>query len=185
MVYSAYPAGYAPYTERWHSLKNKMEQEKTFKTKTGFCHILRDKIVLTRDGVVGNVAKVIVGNNIARILIMYGAMAIGLFYFGFEAYNNGQFLPPILFGLIGLYLIYGIVNSLNNSATPIIDRNTIKDVRLKKGIKGLTRARFEVIFEDENGKIKKRLIMLPGSMTDGQSETEKAIDIMKVENLLK
>lgn len=53
-----------------------MEQEKTFKTKTGFCHILLDKIVLTRDGVVGNVAKVTVGKSIARILIIYGAMTV-------------------------------------------------------------------------------------------------------------
>lgn len=161
-----------------------MESEKTFKTKTGFCHILPDKIVLTRDGVVGNVAKVTVGNNIARILIIYGAITVGLFYFGYEAYKNGQTLQPILFGLIGLYLIYGIVSSLNNSATPIIDREKIKDVKLKKAVKGLTRSRFEVLFEDENGKIKKRLIMLPGSLTNGQNETEKAVEIMREEQLM-
>jgi len=162
-----------------------MEPEKTFKTKTGFCHILPDKIVLTRDGVVGNVAKVTVGNNIARILLIYGAITVGLFYFGYEVYKNGQTLQPIFFGLIGLILIYGIVSSLNNSATPIIDREKIKDVKLKKAVKGLTRSRFEVLFEDENGKIKKRLIMLPGSLTDGQNETEKAVEIMKGEQLLK
>lgn len=162
-----------------------MESEKIFKTKTGFCHILPDKIVLTRDGVVGNVDKVIVGNNIARILLIYGAITVGLFYFGFEAYKNGQTLQPILFGLIGLYLIYGIFNSLNNSATPVIDRQKIKDIRFKKAIKGLTRSRFEVMFEDESGKVKKRLIMLPGSITDGQNETEKAVEIMKEEQLLK
>jgi hypothetical protein len=133
-----------------------MESEKTFRTKTGFCHILPDKIVLTRDGVIGNVAKVTVGNNIARILLLYGAITVGLIYFGYEAYNNGQTFQPILFGLIGLYLIYGIVSSLNNSATPTIDREKIKAVKLKKAIKGLTRSRFEVLFEDENGKIKKR-----------------------------
>ncbi|AFM02745.1 hypothetical protein Fleli_0256 [Bernardetia litoralis DSM 6794] len=162
-----------------------MESEKTFKTKTGFCHILPDKIILTRDGVVGNVAKVTVGNNIARTLVIYGAITVGLFYFGYEAYKNGQTLQPILFGLIGLYLIYGIVSSLNNSATPTIDREKIKDVKLKKAIKGLTRSRFEVLFEDENGKIKKRLIMLPGSLTDGQNETENAVEIMREEQLLK
>lgn len=162
-----------------------MEQEKTFKTKTGFCHILSDKIVLTRDGIVGNVAKVTVGNNIAKILIIYGAITVGLFYFAFEAFQNGQTLQPILFGLIGIYLIYGIFNSMNNSATPIIDRQRIKDVKFKKAITGLTRSRFEVIFEDESGKIKKRLIMLPGSINDGQNETQKAVEIMKEEQLLK
>ena len=162
-----------------------MESEKIFKTKTGFCHILPDKIVLTRDGVVGNAARVTVGNNIARILLIYGAITVGLFYFGFEAYKNGQTLQPILFGLIGLYLIYGIFNSLKNSTTPVIDRQKIKTIRFKQAIKGLTRSRFEVMFEDESGKIKKRLIMLPGSMTDGQNESEKAVEIMKEEQLIR
>lgn len=162
-----------------------MEVEKTFKTKTGFCHVLPDRIVLTRDGIIGNVAKVTVGNNVTRILIIYGVITIGLFYFALEAFQNGQALQPILFGLIGLYLIYGIINSLKNSATPIIDRQRIKEVKLKRAAKGLTRSRFEVLFEDEKGKIKKRLIMLPGSMTDGQNETERAIEIMTEEQLLK
>jgi len=141
--------------------------------------------VLTRDGVIGNVAKVTVGNNVARILLIYGALTIGLFYFSFNAYNNGDIFQTALFGLIGIYLIYGIVTSLNNSATPIIDRQKIKNVKLKKAIKGLTRSRFEILFENENGKTKKRLIMLPGSLTDGLNETEKAVRIMKEEQLLK
>lgn len=161
-----------------------MDNEKTFKTKTGFCHILPDKIVLTRDGIIGNVAKVTVGNGIARILIIYGIIAIGLFYFAFDNYKNGQTFTSILFGLLGLFLVYGTITSINNSATPIIDRQKIKEVKFRKAIFGLTRSRFEVYFEDDNSKIKKRLITLPGSLTDGQNETEKAIKIMKDEKLI-
>jgi hypothetical protein len=161
-----------------------METEKTFKTKTGFCHILPDKIILTRDGIIGNVAKVTVGNNISRILLIYGGLSTFLFYSAFNNYQNGQITTPIFFVIIGLYLIYGIITSLNNSANPIIERSKIKDIKLKKAIFGLTRSRFEVLFEDDNAKIKKRLIMLPGSMTDGQNETEKAIKIMTEEKLL-
>lgn len=161
-----------------------MGNEKKFKTKTGFCHIFPDKIVLTRDGIIGNVSTVTEGNNISRILIVYGGLSIGLFYFAFDKYRNGQIARPILFGLLGIYLVYVIVNSINNSTTLIIDRQKIKEVNLKKAIAGLTRSRFEVLFEDEQGKIKKRLIMLPGSLTDGQSETEKAIKIMTDEKLI-
>jgi hypothetical protein len=161
-----------------------MDNEKTFRTKTGFCHILPDKIVLTRDGVMGNIAKVTVGNSISIILITYSGLSIGLFYFAFESYKNGQIAQPILLGLLGIFLVFEVVNSINNSATPIIDRQKIKDVKLKKAIVGLTRSRFEVLFEDEQGRIKKRLIMLPGSLTNGQSETEKAIKIMKDEKLI-
>jgi len=161
-----------------------MESEKIFKTKTGFCHILPDKIILTRDGIIGNAAKVTVGNNINRILLIYGGLSAFLFYSAFNNYQNGQIVTPVFFGIIGLYLIYGIITSLNNSATPIIERSKIKDIKLKKAIFGITRSRFEILFEDDNTKIKKRLIMLPGSMTDGQNETEKAIKIMTEEKLL-
>jgi hypothetical protein len=142
-----------------------MDNEKTFKTTTGFCHILPERIVLTRDGITGNIAAVTVGINISRIFIIYGGISAGLFFYAFDYYKSGQIYLPILFGLLGLYLIYGILNSINNSATPIIDRNKIRDIKFKKAFIGLTRSHFEVIFEDEKGK-SKRLIMLPAN--DGQ-----------------
>lgn len=161
-----------------------MNDEQTFKTKTGFCHILPDKIILTRDGIIGNVAKVTVGNNISRILLIYCGISAFLFYSAFELFKTEQTFQAIFFSFLGLLLVYGIFNSLNNSATPIIDRNKIKTVKFKKGIEGISRSRFEVLFEDEKGKIKKRLIMLPGSLTNGQNETEKALRIMKEEKLV-
>ena len=162
-----------------------METEKTFITKTGFCHVLPDKIVLTRDGIIGNVAKVTVGNNISRILLIYSSLSCFLIFAAYDFYLQEQIAKTILFGLIAAYLIYSILNSLNNSATPIIYRDNIKEVKLKKAIPGLTRTRFEIKFEDDNGKIKKRLIMLPGSMSGGTDETEIAIKIMIEEKLLK
>jgi hypothetical protein len=161
-----------------------MEHEKTFKTKTGYCHVLPDKIVLSRDGIIGNVAKVTVGNDISRTLIIYGGLSIGLFYIAFQNFQRGERAEPLFFGLVGLYLIYGIISSINNSATPIIERQKIKEVKFKKAIAGLTRSRFEVLFEDEQGKPKKRLIMLPGSLTNGENETEKALQIMLDEQLI-
>ena len=143
-----------------------------------------DKIVLTRDGIIGNLAEVAVGNNLSRILIIYGALSLGLFYFAFDSYQNGKIAQTILLGILGVYLVYGIVTSINNSATPIIHRHKIKEVKLKKAIPGLTRARFEVLFENEQGKIKKRLIMLPGLLQGGPDETEKAIKIMTNEKLI-
>ena len=161
-----------------------MENEKTFRTKTGFCHILPDKIVLTRDGIVGDIAKLTVGNNIARPLIIYSVLSLGLLYFAYDSYKTGQTFDSIFFGALGFFFIYGVLASINNSATPIIERNRIAEVKFKKAIVGITRSRFEVMFKDENGKLKKRIIMLPGSLTDGQNETEKAIRIMNEEKLL-
>lgn len=160
-----------------------MENEKIFKTKTGFCHILPDRILLTRDGVKGNIANATVGKNITGILIIYGGMAAFLLFSAFQSFQKGEIPITVVYSVVGLFLVYGIFKSLNNSATPIIRRDKIKSVKIKKAIMAITRSRFEVVFE-EDGAIKKRIIMLPGIMSDGQNETEKARKIMIEEQLL-
>ena len=161
-----------------------MPPEKTFKTKTGFCHILPDKIVLTRDGIIGNMANVTVGNNIARILLLYGGISLALFYFAYTAYRKGNVAEPFVLGLIGIYLLYGIAKSIHYSATPVIERNKIRTVEFIKAIPGVTRSRFVVHFENEKGKKKKRLILLPGSVTGGPEETTRALQLMTEEKLI-
>ncbi|MBP1840571.1 hypothetical protein [Formosa algae] len=158
--------------------------ETKFKTKTGFCHILPDKIILTRDGIIGNVAKVAVGKSITRVLIIYGGISAFLLYSAFDSFQTGQVPISIFYLIIGLFLMYGICSSFNNSTTPIIERKDIKNIKFKKAILGITRSRFEVRFKDENGKIKKRIIMLPGSIHQGKKETEIAKKIMEKEKLL-
>ena len=157
--------------------------EKTFKTKTGFCHITPHQIILTRDGIIGNVARVTAGNNISRPLIIYGLISLGLFYVAYDSYVKGQISPAILYVLAAFFLIRGVISSLNHSASPIIDRKAIKSVKFIKGISGLTRPRFEIEFTEE-GKVKKRLIMLRGSMMGSAEEINDAVQIMKEEGLL-
>ena len=63
-------------------------------------------------------------------------------------------------------------------------RDKIKNVEFKSAKKRLTRSYFRVDFVQENGKIKSRLIMLPGSLNDGIEETKKALEIMKKEGFI-
>jgi hypothetical protein len=160
-----------------------MENDKKFKTKTGFCHILPDKIVLTRDGIIGNVAKITVGNGISRILIIYTAFALFLIYFAFKAYQESKIFTAIFNSGFAGFLLYKVKQSMNYSATSTIERKKIKEVKFIDAKYGATRSRFEVLFEDENGKVKTRLILLPGSLNDGENETKKAMEIMKSENI--
>src|SRR4051812_40868831 len=99
-----------------------MPSDKTFPTKTGFCHILPDKIILTRDGVIGHIAQVTVGNGMARILIIYAALTIWIFYNSYHSYQSEEFVKSILLLVLGLAVGYVTISSLNNSATPIIER---------------------------------------------------------------
>lgn len=126
----------------------------------------------------------VTSKSLTRLLVTYGLLAVGAFYFSYDAYQEGKFIAFYFFGLLGSWLTYGILISLNNSAAPIIERSKIRKVSFKSALIGVTRARFEVLFEDESGKEKKRLIMLPGSLSNGKVETEKALRVMKAKNLL-
>jgi len=133
--------------------------ENKFRTKTGYFHILADRIVLTKDGVAGNIAKVTVGNKIYRILIIYSLISLYLFYFAFEYFMEGKIASTVFNSFLGLFLIYKIKQSLNYSATSIIERNSIKEVKCMNAKFGATRSAFEIVFEESNGKLKKRLIL--------------------------
>ena len=161
-------------------------EEKIFRTKTGFCHILQDKIVLTRDGIAGSAANVVSGktNSIGRTLIIYGLLTIYFAYKAFTMFSKGETVWAALYFLVVVLNIYAIATSINNSSASVIERSKIKSVSYKKARPGVTRSYFEIFFEDENGKIKKRLIMLPGSLSNGNSETQEAVQIMQEEGLL-
>ena len=163
----------------------KIIQRRSFKTKTGYCHILPDKIVITYDGIIGTVVEVAGGRNIVWIQVIYGAISIVSFYFAYDIYKTGHYVQTGIWAFIGLYLVYNIIRSLNISARPVIDRQRIREVRFNIGEPGLTRARFEVMFTDTRGQLKKRMIMMPGSLSGGQMETERALKIMREENLLR
>jgi len=161
-----------------------MDNEKTFRTKTGYCQVFPDKIVLSRSGVQGGMAKVMVGDRIGRVLIIYSALAL---YFGYEswiAFGQGQTISAILFLILAILFTYNVIRSRNNSATPVLDRSSIERVVFKAAVPGATRAVFEVYFIDARGKERKRMIMLPGSLTGGPEATEKALRIMREERLL-
>jgi len=159
-------------------------EDKIFRTKTGYCHVLPDKIVLTRNGILGDAAEVVSG-NITRTLIIYGIITVYFAYKGVNMFLKGDNIWGVLYFLVVIFNIYSIVNSLNNSATPVIERSKIKKIVFNDAKLGLTRSVFEVLFENKNGKVKKRLIMLPGSLSNGNEETKKALCIMKEEGLLK
>lgn len=163
-----------------------MSQEayKSFETKTEFCHVFTDKIVLSRDINKNNISRVVASNNIKRVLIIYGLISIFLFYKSYAVFMEQDYVFFVFFLSLGLYFVYGILTSINSSTTSLIYRNSIKEVVFIKAKPFLTRAYFEVYFSDENNNTKKRLIMLPGSFSNGKSETEKALKIFKEEGLI-
>lgn len=129
----------------------------------------------------GSIAEITAGKNIVRPLIIYGICSVGLFYSSVKGFMVGQFGPAAFLLILGLLLVFGIFRSLHNSATPVIERSKIREIEFKKAVPGLTRAYFIVHFENEKGKLKRRLIMLPGSLSGGDDASSKAVQIMAEE----
>jgi len=154
------------------------EKERKFRTKTGYCHILPDKIIFSRTGVIGNLTDIVAKEHTSRILIIYGVIAAGLFFSAYTNYVTGNMPLTIVFGGIGLMLINGIVRSINFSGTPLINRADIQNVVFKKGSPGITRSRFEILFKDEQGTLRKRLILLPGILSADKETISRARKIM-------
>ncbi len=160
-----------------------MEKEKTFKIKNGFCHITPEKIIITKDGNIGEVSEKKEKGRFFKIALLYSLVSIYLLYKAYRYFDKGDLWTTLFYGVFALLFIFILFISRNNSSTPVIERKNIKKVKFTNGKSGYTRARFEIVF-DENGTLKRRFIMLPGSLNDGENETKKALAIMKEENLL-
>ncbi|MGB1243022.1 MAG: hypothetical protein ACPG49_10905 [Chitinophagales bacterium] len=161
------------------------EPSKKFRTKTGYCHILTDKIVLTRSETIGEFSKIAAGNNVYRIVVINAIITTFLAYTAFQNFGSGNISFGILWSAFALFFFYNIVNSLQNSAAPVIYRNQIEEITYVPLIRFLRRAYFVVRFKDTQGVSKKRLILLPGSLNKGEEEAEIAVLIMMEEGLLK
>ena len=157
--------------------------EQTFRTKTGTCTITHDKIILKRRGVRGAAAKIILGNSIKRVLLLNLLLGIAALLFGIYYFRSRQLANDFFFSVIGIILLLNVLQSLKNSATPVVDRSSIRDIRIHSPRPPITRGYFTVIFQ-EGGKLRKRLIMLPGSMENGNEEFKKAVAIFKESGLL-
>jgi len=162
-----------------------MIHEQKFKTKNGYCHILDDKILLTHKDFLSNIDDIKTENNIQRTLFIYSVFGLICFLnVYFKAIDKDWFF--FSFYLIGgVILTYSIFRSLKLTDSPTIERDKIKNITFVPAKKYLTRSFFKIDFEQNTGKIKTRLVMLPGSLNDGSKETDKALEIMRNTGLLK
>lgn len=155
--------------------------EKTFRTKSGYCHIFPDHILLNRSGVAGSLSKALVGKNVLRILIIYGIMTLALAYLAYDYYQKGYSGTAIFFAVASFLVALNLLKSRKYSAEHKIPRDKIRQVTFQNATSGFTRSSFLIEFENEQEQIKKRLILLPGSLTGGAEETERALEIMREE----
>ena len=155
----------------------------TFRTKTGTCEITPERILLTRDNARGALSTYLFRNSISRALLLNAVFGTAALVVGIWFITRGNYAVAIILCVVGIYFLYGVVASRNNSAAPIIDRSAIHSVEAHPPHPPASRGYFTVKFE-ENGKVRQRLIMLPGSMQNGQDEYKRAVAVMHASGLL-
>lgn len=162
-----------------------MNQGKKFKTRTGYGHIMEDRIVFTDTGMFNRLADIALQGEMKRTLLLFGMLDIMVFYFAVMNYQEGEVLWAAVFGLIGCYIIYGIFRGFKLSAHPIIQRDRIKEVHTINPVYGLVPPGLEITFLDNKGRRKKRTVFLAGSLNKHKQEVNKALQLFQEEGLLK
>jgi hypothetical protein len=154
------------------------ETEYTFRTKTGVCKLSAERLVLTREAKTGKVMRILYGRSIHRGLILYGVFGTIFLLLGVWQIIEEQYISGMLFVLIGIYLFWNVIASWNNSSLNQIERSTVQSVEIQPPKPPLTRGYFKINFT-HNGKKRKRLVMMPGVMSGGDEEYQKALSMMK------
>ena len=159
-------------------------QEYKFRTKTGVCTITPQQVILDRQGARGEVAKTVFGNGIHRALAIYAVLGIFLLIFGVSMLAQGDEISSAIYILLGLMFLWNVFTSRSNSSASVIERSAIQSVDAHPPRPPFTRGYFSVWFM-ENGSKRRRLIILPGSLSSGNEEYRKALAILQEAGLLK
>lgn len=161
-----------------------MQSTKKFHTKTGYCHVLEDRIIFTPRSFIGRLADLTIEGRMKRMLLIFVLLTLFILYLAYENYRNNEIFWTGLFGIIAGYLIYGIIKGLNTSMHPIIERAQIKKVKYFKAISGISSAYFEISFHDGKGSEKKRIITLLSPIEENRLEIQNAMRIMRDEGYI-
>lgn len=162
-----------------------MEQpeESSFRTKSGRCVVTTETITIRREGLTGSLTKGIYGNTINQAMILTGTLAVVLVGIGVMEMIDENYFAGLLTMLLGVYIGIGIFRSRDNSTAPTIQRAAVRSVEISPPIFLLSRGYFIINFDD-NGQLRRRIIMLPGSLSGGGREYQKALDILRLKGWL-
>lgn len=142
-----------------------MEKVIRFKTMIGYCYLYPDRIIMARNG---NPEEVNLKNEEQRLwkhLVFYTITGLLLAWL---AYMDRDHLPMCLWlGLTSAWLLFNVLRSIfqKSSSSALIERDKIRSVQFKKGVRYLTRSRFIVVFEDTLPEL---LVVLPEKGQQGK-----------------
>ena len=161
-----------------------MLQANTFKTESGYCHILLDKIIFndteTPDEDFANKEADVISKSVIVYSIVFSILIAGVIsgiLFSADLYYT---LIILIFALWFLFrIIYKILHTQTNS----ILRSSITKIEFKEAIYNVQNAHFVIHFKTDNNSSRKKYIGLPTSSDSLENKQlqQQAIDIMEEE----
>jgi hypothetical protein len=164
-----------------------IDSQKKFRTTTGFCHILPDKIAFTKDGRQESIdLSPPKDHRSVKFALVYGLiifLIIGFIVYKYLGQEIDLATTIITISLIVVFLYY-IYKVINYQARTYFDRDKIVKVKYISALSSLTHGQFIFSIKSDNGKILNANIILRPKNIYGKQETEDAIKIMVDEGLI-
>ena len=160
-----------------------MEIEKYFRTNTGLCIILPDKIILTKHGEASDITDNPDHETKLAPIIIYSIIALAFFGFALKGFLENNIYAALFLAVFGAASLIRLIINLNKSNSRVIERDSIVEVEFKRVYDSFSYAYFVIHFKNQSGAIKQRHIHLPGTLITGKEEIENAYLIMESEFL--
>ena len=154
---------------------------KIFKTRSGYCELLPDRIVLSPDGeAVADPDKKPKMRLDARsaIRILAGIFLIVLSYIRRNEVGEKSWL----FVVLGVFVILlGVLGFKLKGRRREILKSNVRNIKFGKSLSVLSKGYFAINFTDENGDEKTEMIMLPGSVGTSFFKFNDPLEVMESE----
>lgn len=169
----------------------------SFETKDGYCHVLKDRIILSYGKDPSDVKRNLKEEETRRNWILTMSL-LTIMICTFTAFfvkeeftsQNSFYIPlPVFFAIGAFGGLASFVSTFRRSFTPIILRYSIDYISVDEddggGILGIfSRKRFEIHFVDYKGRKWKRIVSLASKINGGHKERSKALSIFRREGLM-
>ena len=161
-----------------------MLQANTFKTDSGYCHILLDKIIFNNTESPDEDVAHKEANGISKSVIVYSIVFSILIAGVISGILFSADLYYILIILVfALWFLFRIIYKIQHAHINIILRSSITKIEFKEAIYNLQNAHFVIHFKNSNNASRKKYIGLPTSLDNLENKQlqQQAINIMEEE----
>jgi hypothetical protein len=156
---------------------------RAFNTRYGVCHLLPDRIELSRNDLTGKVVAWLYGKGYERLSVLYISLAVVFFLAALFCILIRNYFLTFFFLIFAGLDLYALRLNRGMSFAPVILRENIESVMYYPAVEGVSRAMFTVIYRNGDRKLLRR-ISLPGQYQNGDMIAEEALRMMRDEGLI-